>query len=173
MLPRSCDCLSVSRREPQPQPPLGWKRARPAGRGGPEKQAGAPRPPPRGGSPAPLSPLPSPGGRSPYLSEEGRPTRPDTASLRLRLGQPPTPAWLPLPAPSRRPAWPKARPALPLKAGVQGLAAERDGRDPSASPARHFLIRLLKAQSRQPPRRPRRLERACVVTWPARGAAGV
>lgn len=102
MLRGTVRVLGVSLPERRPQLPVGW-RSRSASReaaarlGPGEQQAGAPRP--------------SPGGRSPYLSEEGSLSRLASQFLRLRLGQPPTPALQPLPAPRQRPRLPARTPS--------------------------------------------------------------
>lgn len=123
MLPRSCD--HVRAESGRPGRPRAGKRARPAGGGARRNNRPEPRAP---------RPAPRPRGRSPYLGEEGRPTRPDAASLHLRLGQPLTPAWLPLPAPGQRPACPHTHPELPRQAGVSGLAAEEAQARPEPRP---------------------------------------
>lgn len=71
------------------------------------------------------------------------------------------------------PTCPHTRSALtPRQVRVSALAVAAGSDDPTWRPARHFLIRLLRAQSRQPLRRLHSRERACVVSCPAEATAG-
>lgn len=163
MLPRSLLlCLSASRREEQHQPPDEWKTHPPLGRRWSPRQT-------TGQSFAPLAPRLQP------LPEQGGP--PHATRRRLPPSPPPPAAHVrvavafgskSVPPPARTHAQ-----HFPRQVGVSALAATAATPDDSAhGSARHFLIRLLRAQSQQPPRRLRHLECACVITCPAGCIAG-
>lgn len=158
MLPRSCSEVEVFRAEHgSPSRPEGGNRARPAGGGVRRNNRPEPAPPARR--------------RQPLPERGGPPHATYAASPRLRLGQPLTPAWRPLPAPGLRPRRPERSPSLapPRRGPCSG--GEGGGTRPGAPPTTSGsgCSNLNPGSHRGASGR---LQRACVLTCSARGPAG-
>lgn len=153
--------FSVSRREPQPQPPESWKTSSPLGRRRSRGTTG------RGSAPLTRRPQPLPErGGPPHATGRRLPAPPPRPAAHARVA--PASCSSSAPPPARTHAQ-----RSPARSGSRHRRRRRlRRRDSAGGSARHFLIRLLGAQSRQAPRRLRRRERACVVTCPARSTAG-
>lgn len=154
--------FSVSRREPQPQPPESWKTSSALGRRRSRGTTG------RGSAPLTRRPQPLPErGGPPHATGRRLPAPPPRPAAHARVATASCSSSAPPPARTHAQR-------SPARSGSRHWRRRRRlrRRDSAGGSARHFLIRLLGAQSRQAPRRPRRRERACVVTCPAKSLAG-